>query len=344
MRFSNVLKMSEQDISRLASLLEADPLFQKLCYSQDSELRVFSRTRFPSGRLSTSFYEIPPQASEPAASPDIESLVEGHKELVDKIRWIGTERYESCFLNEDGAKTPAEIAKDLNLPLETVYQIQELTNQTLMNPDFFAFKRASLGASELKVNYTRLAQYESKSGSEIEILFLSPSMARGTYKIDYDKIRKLKLSGTLSESENKTLQKTVTMLEMINSRRNLIYRILTLIPKWQKDFFEASDWDRLKPFTQKSAAQKLNVTPAAVCRAIQNRSVLASNDQEIPMTDFFPSAKDITKRKVAGLMRENKNKTDEEIRQILKNNFGVRLSRRSVNVYRNEILKTFKTH
>jgi DNA-directed RNA polymerase specialized sigma54-like protein len=62
------------------------------------------------------------------------------------------------------------------------------------------------------------------------------------------------------------------------------------------------------------------------------------------MTDFFPSAKDITKRKVAGLMRENKNKTDEEIRQILKNNFGVRLSRRSVNVYRNEILKTFKTH
>src|SRR3989338_1589169 len=98
---------------------------------------------------------------------------------------------------------------------------------------------------------------------------------------------------------------------MINSRRNLIYRILTLIPKWQRDFFESADWDRLKPFTQKSAAQELGVTPAAVCRAIQDRSVLPLNGQETPLADFFPSAKGILQRKEAGVKREKKEKTDE---------------------------------
>ena len=338
MRFSNVLEMSEEDATRLASILEADPLFQKLFKSQDPELKVFSRQRFPASRLSTSFYEIPEQAAEPAAAADIEPLVERHKELVEKIRSIGPDRYESYFLHEDGEKTPQEIAKDLGLPLETVREIQGLTDQVLMNPDFFSSKMASTGAPELKMRYTRLAEYSSRPGLGVEIAFLSPGMARGTYKIHYEKLRRLKAGGALDEKERKTLQETVRLLEMINSRRNLIYRILTFIPKWQGDFFEKADWDLLKPFAQKRAAQELKVTPAAVCRAIQDRSVLSPAGQETPLTDFFPSAKDILKRKVAGFVRENKGRTDEEIRKILEKDFGVRLSRRSVNVYRNEIL------
>lgn len=338
MRFSNVLEMSEEDASRLASLLESDPVFQKLFRTQDPELKVFSRQRFPASRLSTSFYEIPDRAAEPTASPDIEPLVERHKNLVGKIRAIGAEKYEDYFLHEKGDKPQGKIAEELGLSLETVREIQGLTDQVLMNPDFFAAKMASTGAPELKMRYTRLAEYAAKPGGGPEISFLSPGMARGTYKINYDKIRKLKAGGALSEKERKTLQETVRILEMINSRRNLIYSILTRIPKWQREFFESADWDRLKPFAQKSAAQELKVTPAAVCRAIQDRSVLPPNGQETPLADFFPSAKDIIKRKVAGFVRRNKDRTDEEIRKILEKDFGVRLSRRSVNVYRNEIL------
>jgi len=338
MRFSNVLEMSEEDASRLASLLEADPLFQKLFRSQDPELKVFSRQRFPGSRLSTSFYEVRETAAEPAASPDIEPLVERHKELVDKIRAIGSEKYEMYFLHEEGDKTHDDIAEALGLPLATVKEIQGLTDQVLMNPDFFATRMASTGAHELKMRYTCLARYSAGTGRDPEIDFLSPGMARGTYKIHYEKIRKLKTGGVLSEKERKTLQETVRILEMINSRRNLIYRILASIPKWQKDFFDDADWARLTPFTQKSAARELKVTPAAVCRAIQDRSVLPLSGEETPLADFFPSAKDILKRKVTALMRENKDRTDEEIRKVLEKDFGVRLSRRSVNVYRNEII------
>ena len=41
---------------------------------------------------------------------------------------------------------------------------------------------------------------------------------------------------------------------------------------------------------------------------------------------------------VTAFVRENKEGTDEEIRRVLEKDFGVKLSRRSVNVYRNEIL------
>ncbi len=340
MRFSNVLEMSEEDASRLSSILEADPLFQKLFRPENPEMKVFSRQRFPGSHLSTSFYEIPEQAQAPA-SPEIESVLDKHTGLVEKIRSLGVENYEKYFLYEDGEKNISQIAAELNLSPEFVQEIRGLTDQVMMNPDFFAAKTGI--SSTYKEHYTCLAEYlPPKDRTSTEIAFHSASMALGTYKIDYEKLRKLKENGALNDKEKKTLQETIRMLEMLNSRRSLIYRILMLLPKWQENFFSQNDWDQLVPFAQKSAAIELGVTPAAVCRAIQDRSVIVLGGQEMPLGDFFPSHKDIHKHKIDGFIKENKQKTDAEIRDIIERDFAIKLSRRSVNVYRNEILGKIK--
>ncbi len=338
MRFSNVLEMSEEDASRLTQLLESDPLFQKLFRAEHPDWKVFSRARFPGSRLSTSFYEIPEKTQAPS-SPEIESVLEKQSGLVEKIKTMGVERYEKYFLYEDGEKTVREISSELGVSEEFVKQVRALTDAVMMNPDFFASKTApGIVASERS---TCLAQIHGVTGGQTEISFFSPGMALGTYKVDYEKLKKLKDS-VLTDKEKKSIQDTLRNLEMINSRRTLIFRVLTLLPKWQVAFFLNRDWDHLRPLSQKEAAQELKVTPAAVCRAIQDRSVLVFEDQEVSICEFFPSRKDINKRKLTGFIRGNGALTDKEIQGVLERDFGIKLSRRSVNVYRNEILKNLR--
>ena len=337
-RFSNVLEMSEEDVTRLSAILEKDPLFQKLFRAQSPEFKVFSRQKFAGAQLSTTFYEIPESSAGPAASPDVEKLIENRQSLVEEIRRLGSDKYEAYFLNGDGEKTAEHAAAELGITVELARDIQKLTDQVLMNPDYFAAKLSHPGSPDIQVRYSRLAQYTAGPDGKPELVFLSPGLARGTYKIDYERLKKLRDGAALTEAERRKLQETVRTLEMINSRKNLIFRILTFLPKWQAGFFSSLDWTDLTPFSQKKAAGELSVTPAAVCRAIQERSVVAPNGQEAPLTEFFPSAKDILKKKMTGFVAGSKDKTDQQIRDAIERDFGVRLSRRSVNVYRNEIL------
>lgn len=335
-RFSNVLQMSEEDASRLTSILESDPLFERLFRPKDPNLKVFSRQGLPGTRLSPSFYEVRDTAQAPGG-PEIESILFLHKDLIEKIKGIGAARFERYFLYEGSEQSLETIAEELGIGLELAGAIRSLTDKVLMNSDIFSARLpGALHPPESR--FTRLAQYAGVERGEWEIRFLSPAMARGIYRIDYEKLKIIKKSELFNEKERKSLQSLIRILEMVNSRRSLIYRILKLIPRWQAEFFQKRDWDRLVSFKQKTAAREVGVTPAAVCRAVQGRSVLISDGEEVPLRDFFPSEKDIRKRRIAGFLRDNNEKRDRDLREILQARFGIQLSRRSVNVYRNEIL------
>ena len=60
--------------------------------------------------------------------------------------------------------------------------------------------------------------------------------------------------------------------------------------------------------------------------------------EEKPLKDFFPNKKKIIKILVKKITNNKKEHyTDEKIKNKLKNEFAVNISRRSVNVYRKEL-------
>lgn len=345
-RFSSILQMPENEVAQLIFLLEKDPLFQKLYRAQEPHWKVFARQRFPSTRIASSFYdfneEISPRHS---STPNVEAVLLKHKTLLKEIERIGQQNFESYFLYDDGEKSVSEIAQALRISEPTAKAIRELTDQVLIHSDFFQTSLASVPPSlapELAVSYRKIASYSLQPNGEFEIAFFSPTMARGVYKIDYDRLKKLKQTGALNVPDKKAIQEIVRWLELVNARKNLIFRILRLLPDWQKDFFSSGDWDVLKPITQSRAAIELRVTPAAVCRAIQSRSVILPGGEEVPLIYFFPSRKEVLKRKMAALFQEKKDFSDRAIQTLVQTEFGISLSRRSINVYRSEIKGTGK--
>ena len=79
--------MSEDEITRLASVLESDPLFAKLFRATDRDWKVFSRQRFQGGGFSSSIYELDePSLPRAPASADVEKTLAAHKGLVEKIK------------------------------------------------------------------------------------------------------------------------------------------------------------------------------------------------------------------------------------------------------------------
>jgi DNA-directed RNA polymerase specialized sigma54-like protein len=213
-----------------------------------------------------------------------------------------------------------------------------------MRSDFFQSSPAIAltAAPELSIQFKKIAQYRLSEDGSYEIHFFSPSLARGLYEVNYERLKELKKNRTLEEKEGQELQQMIRWMELINVRKNLLYRILKILPQFQKTFFESEDGSKRIPLSQKEAARELKVTPPAVCKAIQGRSVELPNGKEISLIHFFPSRKDLLKDKIEELLLSHPEYTDEQFRVKIAEQFGSSLSRRSVNMYRKEILKPNK--
>jgi len=75
-----------------------------------------------------------------------------------------------------------------------------------------------------------------------------------------------------------------------------------------------------------------------ICRAIYGRSIVTPREVEKPLKFFFPGNKDVRKKLIQKIMSsEPRGLTDGSIAAILKDEFNISVSRRTVNVCRNEL-------
>ncbi len=341
-RFSAMLEMGESELGHLTSLLEEDPVFQKLFRTTDPNQKVIHRQRFPSSRFAYSTDELPDVMSAASApSQSAGEVMDENADVIEQIQKMGQAEYESYFLYENGERTPQETAVELGLPEELAKKIIRFTERVLLRYNFSdtpsPLAVSNTVSPELQTRHSRVAMYRADSDGKFELSFFSPLMARGIYRINYERLKQLKKSGSLSKSEKKQVDQLIRWLELINSRKRIIFRLLQLLPDRQKELFASGDWDHIRPLTQRTAAQSLSVTPAAVCRAIQNRSVVIPQGQEVSLISLFPSKKDVLKRQIAPLIEKNISLSDRVLQGLIEKQFSVKLSRRSVNVYRNEL-------
>ncbi len=132
-------------------------------------------------------------------------------------------------------------------------------------------------------------------------------------------------------------------LAALDKRRQNIRKVAELIAEWHEDFLKGKTMD-LKPLTQTEAAQRLDIPVSTLNRVVKGR--YAETPVGIFELRFFfqrgaGGSSEVSLDKTLQLIREiidsedpEKPYTDDEIREILKRNYGVILSRRSVAIKR----------
>lgn len=144
------------------------------------------------------------------------------------------------------------------------------------------------------------------------------------------------------------LQKAMELLRAISKRQTTLRRIVETLVEIQQEAFR-TDLSHLKPLTFSELAQKINMHESTVCRAVMNKYVKAPYGV-VALKDFFSSSiqdqngqsvsSNQVKRLIKELIEQEDKKqplSDEDIVKIILEKNGLKIARRTVAKYREEL-------
>jgi len=327
---AGLLEMPEEEFNRLTAEVESSLLFKKL-YRKE---RIIQYQRYPRTDISASFYQLNEEIAAGTGTIDIESLLSNKEDVIRLIKNIGRENFKRYFLYPEPEVSAKEVAQECNLELAEVERINSLINEFSIMSEFY---NPSALSSEHGIHYSKVASIER--GAEGFIIgYLSPSYARGRYSIDYERFEELRGSGAITGAEVKEVRQLFKRLELINSRKDTITRILQGIVEKQAPYFESGNGKAVLPFSQKELAQRIGLVPSSISRAISGKSLEMPWGEEKALKDFFPRPRMFRRELVRQLLETGEEfPSDEAIKAKLEQTFGVSISRRSVASLRKEL-------
>jgi len=325
MELANLLELPEEEFQRFVSEIETGPFFRRL-YQREGVIRY---QRFPRTDISPHFLELKEEMVADKGSLDVEPMLQNREEILNHIKIMGLEKFKRYFLYAEPGITVQDIARDCDLELEDVERINKLVDEFSIMSEFYHPSALSTPG----IHYSKVASVER--GSEgFTIGYFPPALVRGRYVIDYEMWEKLDREGAFSAAEAREIKKLLRKLELINRRKDTVYRILEQIVEKQALYLESGEVRALLPFTQKELAKRIGVAPSSISRAIGGRSI-DTPWGEIPLKDFFPRPKRFRKELIKEIL-EQEPLPDEAIRAKLEQ-MGVSISRRSVASLRKEL-------
>ncbi|MCB4791429.1 MAG: hypothetical protein LHV68_06030 [Elusimicrobia bacterium] len=339
-QLTDFLTLPENEFRRLVNEVENDPVFKKLAYPDKSEEKIISYKRYLKTGAASKYYELSSETSQDVASPDVESVIDKNKGIVKIVRKIGLEKFKNNFIYNENDLGVDDISKECGISADEARQIMALVNEISVIGEFHLTPKTD---PEQTLRYWKVADVErEKSGFIIKSTNLS--FARGKYSINYKKLLELREKGILDEKEINRVNRLISKLELINTRKNIVYKVIQLLLKEQKDFFVSGNEKALRSFNQREAARELQMTPGVLSRAISAKSISLPCGKEVPLKEFFPSKKDKNKEIVKSIIAESDGRavqykyiSDNVIKEILNQRYGINLSRRSICQYRSEM-------
>ncbi len=329
MEQANLLEMPEDEFQRLITCIEKSPLFKKLCQKE----KLIRSQRFSGTDISSSFYQLKEEMVADRASPDIESLLLDKEHVVRQMQKLGLEKFKRYFLFPESGMTLEEIARECDLEVSEVQKINDLIDKVSIMSEFYTLSSVTSSG----IRYYKVASVEKDENGFI-IGYLSTSLARGWYSIDYTRFEELKAADAFTKDELKEARQLFKKLELINSRKDTLTQILRNIIYKQALYLESGDLKSLLPLSQKELAGKIGLAPSSVSRAIRGKSVDTPRGGEIPLKDFFPGPKRFKKELIRQFLEtDTEFSSDEAIRVKLWEKFGVAISRRLIASLRKEL-------
>jgi RNA polymerase sigma-54 factor len=149
-------------------------------------------------------------------------------------------------------------------------------------------------------------------------------------------------SPDMNDKERQHIREYVTrakfFIDNINQRRQTIGRITQVIVECQHDFLE-NGIQHLRPLTRAEVGERIGMHESTVSRATAGKFVLLPSGQVVPFSLFFTASlgvKDVIKNIIAA-EDSGRPYSDQEIVEKLREDHGIRLARRTVAKYREEL-------
>jgi transposase len=324
---AQLLEMPEDEFARFIGEVERSPLFIRL-YHKD---RIIRRQRQPGADISRRVFDNEPVVAD-IGSFSAEELLAGRDELAQLVLRIGPEDFKRYFLYAETELNVSDIASACGLTVDEVGRINRLIDDFSVSAEFYH----PSSVNDEVLHYTRVASVERGPDGFI-VGYYSPGNARGRYVIDYGKLTNLKETGAYTEAEAREMRTLLRRLEMINQRRDTLFRILEMVIARQNLYLESGDAKSLLPLSQKEVAQKTGLAASSVSRCIAARSV-DTPWGEMPLKEFFPRPRRFRRDLVARMIAaEERPMSDEALRRRLNERFGVVVSRREVASLRRDL-------
>jgi len=327
---ASLLEMPEEEFNKLISEAENSPLFKRLSQKE----KIIRYQRYPKTDICSSFYQLNEEITADTGTLDVESLLLDKEDLVRQIQKLGLEDFKRYFLYPEPELSSEEIARECNLEVSEIQRINSLINELSILSEFY---NPSALSPEHGIYYSKVASVE-RGPEGFVIGYVSPSFARGRYSIEYGRFEELRGNGAFTGTEVREIRQLFRRLELINSRKDTVTRILQNILEKQALYFESGDLKALLPFSQKELAKRIGIVPSSISRTISGKSLDTPWGEEKALKDFFPRPRSFKKELVRRLLEaEKKALSDEVIKAKLEQKFGVSISRRSVASLRKEL-------
>lgn len=245
------------------------------------------------------------------------------------------------FLKDLAENKLAQIAKQLNARLEDVQRATDYIKTLEPKPG-----RKFHGNTEVRYIVPDVAVEKHRDGYHVIINdSTAPKLQISTF---YQGVLETEKDDDASEYINKKLNAALRLIKSIEQRRNTIFRVVTAIVEEQQEFFDRGPL-YLKTLTLKDIADIIGVHESTVSRAVSGKYLQCIHGL-FEVKYFFQSgvssemgdgvsAETVKKIIKEQIDKENQKKplSDQYLADLL-NELGIKISRRTVAKYRDELL------
>ena len=331
-KMAHAIKMKESEWAKLIKEVESDPLFRELLTAHDQNQQIVRYRRFTKSGISGQFYEQQDANVVGGSGEKPEALLENKKHLLKLIEKIGQSNFEKYFLYRNEGESTENIANICGISIDETKQIQDFILDVSVQSEFL---HPSQLAEASVVKPTLVGRIVQNDDGSYSMAFFSPHMARGQYEINRSALKSWQKKRKLNRQEASRLRKYIGVLELSNLKQGAFWRVMEYLLVLHKEYFDTKDVTKMAPVSLRKVARYLQFAPSTISRVMGNKSVILPWDHEVLVLDLMPGQRrvvlNILEKVLAG---PEQNYTDSKLAKFLANNYGVRVSRRTVTACR----------
>jgi DNA-directed RNA polymerase specialized sigma54-like protein len=122
-------------------------------------------------------------------------------------------------------------------------------------------------------------------------------------------------------------------------KQGAFWRVMDLLLKVHKEYFETRDASKLAALSLRKIAQKLQFAPSTISRVMSNKSVRLPWNREVMVADLMPGQRKVVLNILEKIYNDNRKATDQALARRLEEEYQVKVSRRTITACRHLLEK-----